>query len=154
MEKIKMTQSQHSLSNKSFSYSFTSSRTQAEIFEVLLDVKTWWSGFYEETIIGDSLEIDDEFTFLAGGGVHFTMQRMIEKKQNSKILWLVSESKLSFLENTAEWTNTKFGFEIFKIKSGYEVTFTHVGLVPMFECFNNCSSAWTEYMDQLSNILK
>jgi hypothetical protein len=34
------------------------------------------------------------------------------------------------------------------------VRFTHVGLVPEYECFDSCSSAWSFYMsDSLRNLI-
>ena len=46
------------------------------IFPLLLDVRSWWSGVYNESITGKSEKVGDEFRFVAGGGVHDTTQNL------------------------------------------------------------------------------
>lgn len=138
---------------RNFSYSLSTKKSPEEIYNLLLDVKKWWSGFYEETITGASAKINDEFSFLAGGGAHFSKHRLIELVPYSKIVWLVTESRLTFLEHPNEWVDTKIRFDIDKQGGKTVVTFTHEGLVPKFECYGSCSTAWTAYMDQLKQML-
>lgn len=138
---------------KSFTRSLYTARSPEEIFDLLLDVKAWWSGIYGETITGRSSKINDEFSFLAGGGVHFSKQRLIELVPNSRITWLVLESNLTFLADTKEWANTKIQFDITKQGGQTMVTFEHEGLIPPFECYNECSEAWTAYMENLQTKL-
>jgi hypothetical protein len=96
----------------------------------------------------------DEFSFLAGGGMHFCKQKLIELIPNKKIVWLVTESNLSFLENPKEWENTKLIFDISEKENKTKVTFTHKGLEPQIECYDGCSNAWTQYFQNLENTLK
>lgn len=139
---------------KNFTYSFTSSKTPSAIFEFLLHIEQWWSGKYEETIKGKSEKVNDEFTFKAGGGAHYSKQKLVELIPNKKIAWLVTDSKLSFLSDTSEWIGTKICFDISKEDNKTKVTFTHDGLVPEIECYDACSVGWTQYMEQLKNKLK
>lgn len=132
-----------------FTFSFESSKTPDVIFELLLDVQKWWVGLYDEKIEGASHQIGDEFSFNAGGGLHYSKQRLVEISPNKKIEWLVVDSKLSFLKDESEWTNTKICFEIYKEKDKTIVSFTHDGLVSEIECFEQCSSAWTQYLQKL-----
>ncbi len=139
--------------SRSFTYSFNTAKSPEEVFNLLLDPNKWWFGFYEETITGKSTKISDEFSFLAGDGVHFTKQRLIELVPHSKIVWLVFESNLTFINDPKEWINTKIRFDISSQGEKTKVTFTHKGLVPRFECYNDCSNAWTGYMESLENTL-
>jgi hypothetical protein len=139
---------------KSFSYSFTSSKSPDSIFELLLDIDKWWSGFYSETINGKSQAVNDEFSFKAGGGLHYTRQKLIELIPNKKIVWLVTESNLTFLNDTNEWTNTMIRFDISTEGNKTKVTFTHDGLIPQIECYDQCSAAWSQYLEQLQEKLK
>ena len=138
----------------SFTNSFTSSKTSEEVFEALLNVRQWWSGFYEETIKGKSKQVNDEFIFNAGGGAHYSKQKLIELIPNKKIVWLVTDSKLNFLSNTSEWNDSRICFDISAEKNNTRVTFTHDGLVPQIECYNECSTGWTKYLGKLKNELE
>jgi hypothetical protein len=138
---------------KSFTYSLKTIKSPKEIFKLLLDVNKWWSGFHKETITGKSSKINDEFSFWAGDGVHFSKQRLIELEPHSKIVWMVTESNLTFLDDPNEWLNTKIRFDITKQGENTIVTFTHEDLVPRFECYDSCSMAWTAYMENLRKML-
>nr|WP_315156361.1 SRPBCC domain-containing protein [uncultured Flavobacterium sp.] len=137
-----------------YTFSFESSQTPENIFETLIDVHKWWVELFGEDIKGSSNTLNDEFTFSAGNGLHYTKQQLIELVPNQKIVWQVTESNLSFAAKTDEWTNTKFGFEISKLGKKSKVTFTHYGLVPKFECYNDCAGAWTQYLENLAEKLK
>ncbi len=143
------------MKKENFTYSFTSSKPSEEIYKLLLNIEQWWSGVYEETITGKSDKIEDEFSFKAGGGAHYTKQKLVELIPNKKIVWIVTESDLSFLNEPGEWKNTKISFEISKEENDKtRVTFTHDGLTPEIECYNACSSGWTSYLKNLEKKLK
>ena len=138
---------------KNYTFSFTTSKSAKDVFDLLLNIKKWWSGIYEETITGNSQKIGDEFSFSAGTGMHFSKQKLAELIPNQKIVWLVTESNLSFLENPKEWENTKLVFDISEKGNETQVTFTHEGLEPEIECYDGCSNAWTQYLQNLENKL-
>lgn len=141
------------MNNRNFTYSFESSQTPEAIFDLLLHIDQWWSGQYGETIEGESSKVNDEFTFRAGGGMHYTRQKMTELIPNKRVAWQVSESNLTFLTDTTEWLNTHISFDIATENNQTKVTFTHTGLVPTLECYNNCSQGWTKYLDALKKKL-
>lgn len=142
------------MKKENFTYQFLSSKTPESIFELLLNVDQWWSGLYEETIKGKSHHLNDEFTFEAGQGMHYSKQKLVELVPNKKIAWMVTDSKLTFLNKVDEWTNSKLLFDISKEGDKTLVTFTHDGLTPQIECFNQCSSGWTGYLNNLKKKLK
>ncbi|MES2761779.1 MAG: SRPBCC domain-containing protein [Bacteroidota bacterium] len=142
------------MKKENFTYSFTSSKTAKEIFELLLNIEQWWSGLYEETIKGKSHQLNDEFSFKAGGGAHETVQKLVELVPNKKIVWLVTESNLTFLNDPREWTNTTICFDISEKEGKTTVTFTHEGLTPQIECYTACSSGWTGYLENLKKKLQ
>ena len=84
------------IENKSYTFSFVTASSKENIFETLLDVRNWWMGLYGEDIKGSSTKLNDEFTFNAGEGVHYSKQKLVEIIANKKIVWLVTESNLSF----------------------------------------------------------
>jgi len=132
-----------------FTQSFFVPQAPEEVFATLLNIPAWWSGIYEETITGKSEQLNDEFTFLAGGGVHYSKHRLSTMEPNKRLAWQVTESKLTFLEEPNEWAGTTLCFDLAPEENGTRLTFTHEGLVPEIECYEGCSSAWTLYMQQL-----
>ena len=119
-----------------------------EVFEALKNVRGWWSGLHSEIFEGESDKPGDEFSFFAGDGAHYTKQKLVELVSNKKIAWLITDSKLTFTQNQTEWTGTKLCFEIFAEGDATKIVFTHVGLVPEFECYHACAPAWTQYIQE------
>lgn len=140
--------------DEEFSYSVDSPRSAKEIFDFLLQVNNWWTGLNEETITGKSEMPGDEFEFLAGGDLHYTKQKLVELIANKRIVWEVTDAKLLFVSKTDEWIGTRLRFDISDIGNTRRVTFTHEGLAPKFECYGNCSEAWTAYMENIASKLK
>jgi hypothetical protein len=136
------------MENQSFSTIILTDKSAEEVFNTILDVRGWWSGLYSEEIEGSSNKLKEEFTFRAGKGAHYSKQKLIELIPNKKIVWLVTDSKLSFLKNESEWIGTKISFEIFKQDNKTKIVFTHLGLLPEIECFDSCSNAWTQYIQE------
>jgi hypothetical protein len=141
------------MNKENFTYSFKSSKTPEAISDLLLDVRQWWSGLYEETIAGETPKLNDEFSFSAGSGAHYSKQKLIELIPSKRIVWLVTDSNLSFLTEPHEWTNTKICFDIYREVDKTIVTFTHDGLTPPIECYDACSSAWSMYLANLKKKL-
>ncbi len=141
------------MKQENFSYTFKTSKSPEEVFDLLLDIKQWWSGVYEETIKGESRNLNDEFTFKAGGGVHYSKQKLVEVIPGKKVVWEVTASKLTFLSDPEEWNGTHIRFDLSADKDKTILTFTHEGLVPQIECYSNCSAGWTAYLDKLKKAL-
>lgn len=119
-----------------------------EVFKAIKNVRGWWSGLYEEEFEGTSDKLQDEFSFRAGGGAHYSKQKLIELMPNKKIVWLVTDSELTFLEDPREWIGTRISFEISEHDTKTKIVFSHVGLTPEIECFDSCTSAWSQYIHQ------
>lgn len=117
--------------------------TAQETFDSINSVSRWWT----ENLEGNTQKPGDEFT-VRFGDVHYSRQKLTEVVPGKKVVWLVTDSKLNFLKDKREWTNTKIVFEIFSRNSQTEVRFTHIGLVPQVECFDACSNAWGQYIQQ------
>jgi len=65
---------------------------------------------------------------------------------NKKVVWLITDSKLDFLEKKDEWTGTKVVFDISTKDNKTQLVFTHNGLIPEIECYNSCAPAWSQYL--------
>lgn len=139
---------------KDFNWVIKTNQSPNEVFELLLNIDQWWSGVFGETITGKSKEVLDEFEFSAGGGMHQTKQKLVELIPDKKLVWQVTESNLSFLDNPKEWEGTELIFEIDSTTDQTQIFFTHKGLNPEIECYVDCSFAWTQYMTKLQEKLK
>ena len=84
---------------------------------------------------------------------HFSKQRIIEIIPDKKIEWLVTESKLNFLNKKDEWTGTKIIFDIAEINNKTQLRFTHKGLVADIECYGSCSNSWSKLIQESLMIL-
>jgi len=111
-----------------------------DIFQrITTDVAKWWGG---KDFSGKSINLNDEF-IINHPGAHYSKQRLIEVIPGKKVVWLVTESNLSWLKNQEEWTNTKLVFEISAKNFSYILHFSHEGLTPEKESFVKCSEGWS-----------
>ena len=114
-----------------------------EVFKAINNVKAWWQG----EILGNNENIGDEFSYRMRD-LHYSRQRVIELVSAQKIVWLVTDSKLGTTNSSSEWTGTKIVFELKEIHHKTELRFTHIGLVPDFECYQDCSLGWDGLIQQ------
>ena len=134
------------MKNKNFTTTLIVDQTPEEVFNVVRNVRGWWSGYYSEEFEGNTEKLNDEFSFRAGGGAHYSRQKLIEVIPNKKVVWLVTDSNLDFLEKKDEWTGTKVVFDISTKANKTQLVFTHDGLMPEIECYNSCAPAWSQYL--------
>lgn len=134
------------MTTKDFTLSLLTDQSPEKVFQSVNNVRKWWSGYYSEEIIGDTEKLNDEFSFSAGEGVHFTRHKLVEVIPNKKVVWLTIESKLNFIQKQDEWTGSKVIFEISQIGNKTKLVFTHEGLKPEAECYEACAPAWTQYL--------
>ena len=125
------------MSNPNFTATFSVDQTPDEVFASVNNVRGWWSG----EIDGDTDKPGAEFTYRYKD-FHRSKQRITEFNPDNKLVWHVVDSHLSFAKDPSEWNDTDIVFDIFETDGKTEVRFTHVGLVPQFECYGSCSNAW------------
>lgn len=135
------------MKTKNFTITLQTTQSPQKVFKAIQDVRTWWSGYYSETITGNTKKLNDEFSFQAGDGAHSTKHKLIEVIPDEKIVWLTTFCNLNFIEKKDEWLGTKIIFDITKKGNQTQLTFTHEGLNPQVECYNACAPAWTQYLE-------
>jgi hypothetical protein len=130
------------MNDQNLTYTFTVDQTPEEAFAAVIDVRGWWSG----EIDGGTGKLGDEFTYRYKD-VHSSKQRITELIPGKKVVWLVLDSYLKFIQDKTEWNGTQVIFEVSKQGNKTEIRFTHQGLVPEVECFGACSNAWGFYIN-------
>ena len=137
------------MDKQSFTISFLVDESPHNVFEAINNVRGWWTPNLE----GSTHKLNDEFE-VRFGDVHYSRQKLIEVVPNKKVVWLVADSKLSFVKDQREWVNTRIIFEITPTGGKTQITFTHHGLVKEVECYNACSDAWSGYiLGSLRNLI-
>lgn len=131
------------MTNTDFSIILTVPQTPKEVFAAINAIRSWWS----EDFSGTSEKLHDVFE-VRFAGMHYSQQQLTELIPDTKIVWLVTDSKLNFLKNKSEWTGTKIMFEISEKNHQTDIHFTHYGLVPQIECFGDCTKGWTYYLTE------
>jgi uncharacterized protein YndB with AHSA1/START domain len=130
------------MSNQDYTTSFTTDRSPAEVFRAVTNPRAWWSA----EIKGNTEHQGDEFEFEVKG-THYTKQKLIEVVPNKRVVWLVTESDLTFLKQRDEWKGTKIIFDITTEGNKTKLTFTHEGLRPDVECYKFCVPGWEQYAE-------
>jgi hypothetical protein len=137
------------MKTENFTTSFLVDQSPEEVFDAINNVRGWWSG----EIDGSTDSLGDVFTYRYKD-VHRTTQKITEMVPGKKVVWHVTDAELSFVKDKTEWNGTDIVFEITRKGDQTEVRFTHVGLVPAFECYGGCSGAWGFYInDSLRNLI-
>jgi activator of Hsp90 ATPase-like protein len=126
----------------SYTTTFTVDQTPDEVFAAINNVRGWWSGEIE----GDTARLGDEFTYRYQD-LHLSKQQITESVPGKRVAWEVVDGYVNFVQDKTEWIGTTITFDISKTGGKTEVRFTHRGLVPDFECFGSCSSAWAFYIN-------
>lgn len=129
------------MNNKNLVITVDVDQSPNEVFNAVCNVSKWWT----EDLKGQTKKLNDEFT-VRFEDIHYSKQRLIEVIPDKKIVWLITDSKLSFLQNQQEWTDTRIAFDISAHGDKTRLQFTHVGLVPDIECYKDCSNAWGYYI--------
>jgi len=134
-------------------------QTPSAAFNAITNPRGWWS----EEIEGSTERLNDVFNYHFED-IHRCQIKLIEVIPDKKVVWFVmdnyfkpgifgdasnhSRSKDRLTEDKTEWTGTKISFEIAEKDNKTQIRFTHLGLVPEYECYEACFNGWTHYIGQ------
>jgi hypothetical protein len=137
------------MSAENYTTSFTVEQSPAEVFAAIINIRAWWHGDIE----GDTRKPGDTFTYRYAE-LHRSTQLVTEFVPGHRLVWHVTDAELGFVDDKTEWTGTDIVFDITRKGDRTEVRFTHVGLVPAVECYNDCSNARGSYITgSLKNLI-
>jgi uncharacterized protein YndB with AHSA1/START domain len=96
------------MKQQSYTATFEIILSPKDVFSRINDVSKWWSKAAMEATSGQKTEfegqsskLNDEF-IIRSGDRHYSKQKLIEVIPGKKVVWLVTESKLNWLEKNTE----------------------------------------------------
>jgi uncharacterized protein YndB with AHSA1/START domain len=129
------------MKNQNYTAAFTVDQSPKEVFDAINNVRGWWS----QAIEGDTDKPGAEFKYHYQD-VHRSAFKITEFVPGRKVVWHVLDNFFNFVKDKTEWKGTDVVFEIARKDGQTEVRFTHIGLVPAYECYDVCSDAWGSYI--------
>jgi hypothetical protein len=128
--------------NQNYTTTFTVDQTPAAVFNAINNVRGWWS----QAVEGDTDKVGTVF-YYHYQDLHRCTVKITELTPAKKVAWHVLFNYFSFVDDKTEWTGTDVVFEIAPKGDKTEVRFTHIGLVPTYECYGACSDGWGNYIN-------
>ena len=80
------------------------------------------------------------------GGESFFNFSVAELIPGKKVVWLVTDCHMPWYTDKKEWANTKLIFDLTENKGETTLNFTHEGLRPEVECYNDCAAGWNHWI--------
>jgi hypothetical protein len=128
------------MENKNFHTFITVNVPQREVISKINRVDKWWAKDFS----GKAEKLNDKFTIRFGSTfVDFEISELVS---NKKVVWKVTNCFLPWLKNKTEWNNTVVVYEVSSANGSTKINFTHVGLVPNLECYEQCENGWTRFV--------
>lgn len=129
------------MSATDFTTTIVVDQTPEEVFNAINNPRAWWS----EEIEGSTTNVNDVFNYHYQD-VHSCKVKLIEVVPDKKVVWKILDNHFNFTKDKTEWIDTKVSFEISKQGDKTQLVFTHIGLVPEYECYEACHQGWTHYI--------
>lgn len=129
------------MKNQDFTTTFVVDKSPREIFNAINNPRAWWS----EEITGSTDKQNDVFDYHFED-IHSCKIKVLELTPDKQVVWHILENDFNFTKDKTEWVDTKVVFDINVQDGKTNLTFTHVGLQPAYECYEACHQGWTHYI--------
>lgn len=137
------------MKDQNYATGFVTNQSPVDVYHAVNNIGGWWT----ENVAGASQKLNDEFE-VRFGDVHYSRQKLTTAIPGKKVVWLITDSKLTFVETEDEWTGTEVIFDIIERDNKTQLLFTHSGLTPKVECYNGCSAGWAYYINSLHQFIE
>jgi len=128
------------MANKDFHRAITVNASAEKAIKQISQVNLWWA----KNFTGSSEKLNDTFTVRFGETfVDFVVSEFVP---NKKVVWKVTDCNLHWIKAKKEWKDTEVVFELSSEKNKTKIDFTHNGLVPGVECYNDCEAGWNGHI--------
>ncbi len=129
------------MQNKDFTTIISTKEPATEVYKAILNPRAWWSTEIE----GSTNRVGDIFDYHFED-IHRCKVEVSDLIPNRKAVWKILENDFNFTKDKTEWVNTTIVFEITQQDGITQLRFTHIGLVPSYECYDACQQGWTHYI--------
>ena len=130
------------MTDRDFTSSILAAIPPSTAFGLIRHVSDWWVADVE----GAAASLGDVFTVRSG--TTWVTFRVVEFVPGEKMVWQVVDCYLPWNGDKTEWNNTAILWELSPSESGTRIKFTHRGLVPEVECYNQCAKSWSSYIQE------
>jgi uncharacterized protein YndB with AHSA1/START domain len=133
------------MTEHSFTTTLSVEAAPDEAFAAINDVRGWWS----RDVDGSTDTVGTTFAFRGnqdGRNVHRARIEVTELVPAERVVWHVVDNWMSFIRDQSEWKDTRIVFELSPRGDGTQIHFSHLGLVPTYECYDACFNAWTFFL--------
>jgi hypothetical protein len=128
------------MKKKDFHLTIKVNASPEEAMKRINQVNKWWA----KKVTGKSEKLKDKFTVDFGKTyVDFQISELVAGK---KVAWKVTDCNLHWIETKKEWNGTEVVFELSPKGKTTQIDFTHIGLVPGVECYEDCEVGWTGHI--------
>ncbi|QDO97255.1 SRPBCC domain-containing protein [Ferrovibrio terrae] len=136
------------MEKRDYTIGFLVDQSPEEVFAAICNVRKWWS----EGIEGSADKVGDRFihSVLDLHRCDIAVKEMVPAR---KVVWRVVDNYFSFTKDKTEWTGTEIVFDIARAGDRTELRFTHLGLVPEYECYDVCRDGWSTYISSLRELI-
>lgn len=128
------------MKNDNFHRTITVNASGKEAMKEISHVNLWWAKNFK----GNAEKLND--TFSVHFGDTFVDFQISELVPNKKVTWKVTDCNLHWIKAKKEWNGTELVFEISEKENATHIDFTHIGLVPGVECYNDCQVGWNDHI--------
>lgn len=137
------------MSSPNYTRTIVLHRSPREVYNAIRRIADWWTINTE----GTADRVGDDFTIsfsdpVSGQLVHRTTQRITEADPGRRLSWTVTACHMPWLKNREEWKGTTMVFDIVAVAEGARIDFTHIGLDPRVECFEQCERGWAYFLSE------
>lgn len=129
------------MENNDFNCTVSANIGAEEAIRKICRVPEWWG----VTFTGNAAQPQDVFVINMGPEAffHVTVTELLPGK---RMVWQVMDCHMPWYSDKKEWAGTRLVFDLCEHDGGTELTFTHEGLTPGAECYQDCVQGWTHWI--------
>ena len=130
------------MGNENFSCSVTAKISADEAIQKISNIPGWWG----VSLTGGSAEKQNDLFTIKMTGDSFFNFMVTELVPGKRVVWLVTDCNMPWYADKKEWAGSRLIFDLKEHDGVTELKFTHEGLTPGAECYNDCAPGWTHWI--------